>query len=83
MIFKNKKIKLPNGENLTMFPQDENVMHLYLKNEGVVKKKIILGNIVRCENLSGKWQGDALFELSKNHLCVCLGGSISIIENEK
>lgn len=82
MMFKNKIVKLPDGENLTLFAKDKDIMHLYLKKDGIKKKKIILGKIVRCENLEKQKNCDCLFEISNEHLCLCLGSNMSIIKNE-
>lgn len=83
MIFKNKKIRLPAGENLTFFALDENSVYLYLYKDGIKKKRIIFGNIVRCESLPYKVNCEYVKQLSEDDICLCFDGNISILKNEK
>ena len=82
MIFKNKIIKLPDGDNLSLYALNEKSFVLYLNKDRLKKKKLILENIIRCENLNFDYNGEFAKQISANSLCLCFDGNISIVNCE-
>ena len=80
MIFKNRFINLPDGENLSLYVTDDGVVNLYLFNEKIKKKKLSLEGVVRTENEEVDFDCEKIIQLSDKHLCLCLDGNISIVE---
>ena len=83
MIFKNKFIKLPDGDNLSLYATGENTFNLFVSNGEIKKKRLTLGNIVRCENLKDEFACDYIEQISDEYLCLCFDGNISLLKNEE
>ncbi len=81
MIFKDKIINLPSGDNLSVYPLAEDKLILYIKNTLVKSKLITLSQIVRCQLVKGEYACDAVIRLSDSHICLCQGTSMSIISD--
>lgn len=82
MIFKNSKIKLPAGDNLTFYAIDANSAYMYINNNSVKKKKLSFGKIFRCESVPFQANCDYVKQLSEDFVAMCFDGNISIIKNE-
>ena len=83
MIFKDKLIRLPDGDNFSFVPQDSNLVEICYFNNGLNKKKLILGKIVRCEGVVFAYNGDFAKQLSNDHMCLCVNGNMSIVAHEE
>lgn len=82
MIFKNKIIKLPDGENISLFAKDEKKMNLFFYNNGLKKKLLTLENIVRCESAQVDYACDCVVQVSTKRLCLCYNGNITIVATD-
>ena len=80
MIFKNKIIRLPDGDNLSLHIDSENELTLYL-TDGVIKKKLLkLDKIFRCKSVPVQYDCDCVIQISDKHLCLCSDGNIAVVE---
>lgn len=82
MIFKDRIIKLPSGQNLNFFATNENSGWLYFYKNGIKKKQLIFGNIFRCISLSYESNCEYVKQISDDFVCMCFDGNISIVKNE-
>jgi len=81
MIINDKITKLPDGENLTLFALSDKEMVIYHYKNGIKKKLLSLGKIVRCQSLISDFYCEYIKQISMKHLCLCYKGNLSIIEN--
>ncbi len=79
MILKTKAVSLPEGEHFFASVKSAGEIELYYNKGGMKKKKISLGQIVRCENQQCDYDCDAVIDLGE-HLCLCQGTNFSIID---
>ena len=80
MIFENRVIILPKGDILSCFAINESDLFLYLNDGELKKKKIKLGDIVRCENLKSNFNCEYVYQISNDHLCKCINGNVTVEE---
>lgn len=82
MIFSNKVYKIIDGENVSLFAQDENSLFLYIYDKSLKKYRIsenLNKNCVFCKNYNYK----KIIQLDINNLAACSNGYITITnENE-
>ena len=82
MIFENKVINLPKGDEFMFYPISANEIVFYYKNEILKKKKMILDQIIRFETQNVTVDCDVICQISNNHLCKCIDGNISVVDIE-
>ena len=81
MIFKDKIISLPDGENLSIYPLSKDKLLLYSKDTLTKTRLITLSQIVRCQLVRGEYNCDAVIRLSDDYVCLCKGTSISVVKD--
>ena len=82
MIFENKRINLPNGEDFMFYPISEKEFIVYYKNKVLKKKKMIVDKIVRFETQKFDVDCDFVCQISNEHICKCIDGNISVVDVE-